>query len=1079
MAEPSTPTEGAPEEIPEEIPREPGGKKGAWWKIVAVIVVIVVIISVLAIVYLLPSNQPGTPGTNQPPSITQLAASAESTDVNKPVTFTAQATDPDNDALSYVWNFGDGTTATGNFTSGQASVSHTYTLPGNFIDLLTVSDGHNHNVTNDGNLLFVQSKLAASSVAAPSDCPSGATKNAGFTSDASSWTYATWQGTSADSFGEFSAIGGNTGGATDGRVNITMNYTASSTISGYWYQPFAYDGSTPFQARLHLGWNVTDFEATGGNTTLYAFVDSSSGAPTIGQQVWTSGLQTANSTAWTNVTGINVNAKLTASGTYYVKLAAVTQFATSGAATQVGFDNAGLTWSATGCPPGAVVATLSANSATVQTGTSISFTGNASWAYAFTWNKASDHSQGGTYPVVTAADDDTLFTSLAYNWGDGSAATSGTSDAVGETTHTFSTPGIYFVKLTVTYSNAGLGLDVAASTVTAVSGYSVRVLAQAPTTQVKYPDIFTEVTIGEPQYLDPAVDYETAGGEVLQSTYETLVWYNEGSSSLTDIVPRLATDVPSTTNGGISADGMNYTFNLRQNVTFHDGSHMTANDVAYSIRRVLAIHDPNGPSWMLEQFLTNYVSYATGDQCGTNGDQQCYVSDWVSSPSDVSQAILGVIGAPSTWATEPITESLAWAISNASVEVTGQYQVVFHLTHPYPAFLQVMAFTAASVMSQACVNANGGLQWGQHNQNLDLGTVDCGSGPYKISSWVPNQVIILTRFDSYWRTPAAIKEVHIAKANDIATRELMLFSGDADTAYVGWNYKNDVLAADGNTPKYNYLSVTKGLPTLDVDFIGFDQSINPAYAPDPLAGLPTDFFANLHVRKAFSYAFDYNTYINQVLYGGAARLNGAIANGLLGYNPNIPLFPFDLSKAAAEFQQTPYWTAGFNITLYWNSGNDARQTAALLLRSGLTALNSAPYNMPGHITVDTRALDWPVYLTALRHHGLPVFVLGWAPDYADPDDYATPFLHTGGTYPLWMGYSNTTLDGLLDAASVELNQTVRAQMYQSLTYNASVYDVPYIWLDQATNFHVERTWVHGWFFNSMLSGIYFYTLSKS
>ena len=38
---------------------------------------------------------------------------------------------------------------------------------------------------------------------------------------------------------------------------------------------------------------------------------------------------------------------------------------------------------------------------------------------------------------------------------------------------------------------------------------------------VKNPDTFTLVTIGEPDNLDPAVDYETAGGEVIANVYET------------------------------------------------------------------------------------------------------------------------------------------------------------------------------------------------------------------------------------------------------------------------------------------------------------------------------------------------------------------------------------------------------------------------------------------------------------------------------------------------------------------------------------------------------------------------------
>ncbi|OAI43833.1 hypothetical protein AYO38_10375, partial [bacterium SCGC AG-212-C10] len=47
----------------------------------------------------------------------------------------AGSTDPDNDALTFIWNFGDGATATG------ASASHTYASNGSFVATLTASDG--------------------------------------------------------------------------------------------------------------------------------------------------------------------------------------------------------------------------------------------------------------------------------------------------------------------------------------------------------------------------------------------------------------------------------------------------------------------------------------------------------------------------------------------------------------------------------------------------------------------------------------------------------------------------------------------------------------------------------------------------------------------------------------------------------------------------------------------------------------------------------------------------------------------------------------------------------------------------
>ncbi|MGB8253639.1 MAG: ABC transporter substrate-binding protein, partial [Anaerolineaceae bacterium] len=103
--------------------------------------------------------------------------------------------------------------------------------------------------------------------------------------------------------------------------------------------------------------------------------------------------------------------------------------------------------------------------------------------------------------------------------------------------------------------------------------------AQPVTTEFKSKDPTTivEATINEPDVLDPAFDYETAGGEVLQNVYETLYWYKKESAI--ELVPMLATDYT------LSDDGLTYVFTIRQGVKFHDGGTLEPNDVAYSLQR--------------------------------------------------------------------------------------------------------------------------------------------------------------------------------------------------------------------------------------------------------------------------------------------------------------------------------------------------------------------------------------------------------------------------------------------------------------------------------------------------------------
>src|SRR5438093_913549 len=179
---------------------------------------------------------------------------------------------------------------------------------------------------------------------------SGATTNTGFSSDVSGWTYADWQDpTTPNPPGSATGTWGSSGGNAGGYASISTNCVANQVVSGYFYQSFAAVGSPPFTAQLSLDWKVVTFGATGagGNVVLYTFVDPTSGAPTLGQQVWSSTAQTGT-TNWASVPPIDVSSKVTSPGTYYLKIAFRAQNAPCGSTSTGGFDNIALTWSSTG-----------------------------------------------------------------------------------------------------------------------------------------------------------------------------------------------------------------------------------------------------------------------------------------------------------------------------------------------------------------------------------------------------------------------------------------------------------------------------------------------------------------------------------------------------------------------------------------------------------------------------------------------------------------------------------------------------------------------------------------------------------
>ena len=78
--------------------------------------------------------------------------------------------------------------------------------------------------------------------------------------------------------------------------------------------------------------------------------------------------------------------------------------------------------------------------------------------------------------------------------------------------------------------------------------------------------------------FDPAIGYDWQNWSMIKSLFDGLMDYAPGT---TELIPDLAESYE------ISADGKTYTFKLREGVTFHNGRELTADDVKWSIERVV------------------------------------------------------------------------------------------------------------------------------------------------------------------------------------------------------------------------------------------------------------------------------------------------------------------------------------------------------------------------------------------------------------------------------------------------------------------------------------------------------------
>jgi len=604
--------------------------------------------------------------------------------------------------------------------------------------------------------------------------------------------------------------------------------------------------------------------------------------------------------------------------------------------------------------------------------------------------------------------------------------------------------------------------------------------ATASAPAAKNPDTFVYATYGDPESLDPAWEYDTASQQVVMNVYETLLFPKKDSA--TEFVPMLATK------WDISPDGLTYTFTIRQGVKFQQGQDLTPEDVAYSFWRGMIQDRAGGPQWTLLQPFFGLDVQSFKDDVVTKQ----FNGDWVKAVQALEQLI---------------------TYDNTAGIVT------MHLKQPYGPMLQILANTWGSIVSMPWVIQQGGWDGTPataekyHDPTAEadeLYKVMNGTGPYKLERWAPNEEVDLVRNDNYWLKtplwdggpsgPAKIQRIIIKNVPEWGTRFSMFQAGDADTVTVDQQYITQVDPLVKETCDYTNnqctqvnpngtLRLYKGLPEVIAQPIQFNENVNVTGGNSGLGsgqldgnGVPPNFFSDINVRKGFSYAFDYQTYINQVYNGEAIQAYGPIIEGELGYDPNQAHYTYDPAKAAAAFQASTLksadgkslWDTGFYIQYVYNTGNDQRRVAGEILKADLAKINPK-------FKVSVVDEPWPVFLKDQVAGRLGLYLLGWQEDFHDPHDWVQPFLASGGTYAGTQSFPKdlqAQLDQLITQGVTASDPATRAKIYAQLQ-NLSYENALDLWLVQPEGRYYEQLWVNGWYYNPIFgTDIYFYPLSK-
>ncbi len=617
-----------------------------------------------------------------------------------------------------------------------------------------------------------------------------------------------------------------------------------------------------------------------------------------------------------------------------------------------------------------------------------------------------------------------------------------------------------------------------------------------PPPSIKNPDTIVEVNIGEPQSLDPAWDYETGGGEIIQQVYQPLIFYNK--EAVDKYVGALASDWKT------SSDGKTWTFTIRKGVKFSNGDPMNPSDVAYSYVRGFIQGYSNSAQWIMLQPFFGPTVTATwldsnvkpGDKNGDDVVNTMYNGDFVAA----CQAAQKMIVADDTAGTVTMTLKQPWApflasISNAWGSVVDKKWAV-----------------GLGDWDGNCANAKKFNN--PEAQQSALFEKMMGTGPYMLAKWDHGNSITLAANPNYWQTepmwtggPSGapkVKNVIVRFISEWGTRFATMSTGDADFIYVPQSFEAqidplvkeqcDALSSNCKTVNANgFLRVVKDLPSLSQGDVFMNQQVNTTGGNTYIGsgkldgnGIPPNFFSDIHIRKAFVACFDFDTFIKQALSGEAVQPNGPVNPGELGYDSNAAKQQYSLDTCKSEFDaasKDPGYENltknGFYLVGSYNSGNAIRQSELQILANGLKAAN-AKFNL------SVLAQPFAVLLTDQAASRIPLFAVGWLEDYHDPNDWVGPYLASGGTYGGTQHFDATLqkqIDTLVGQALAETNTEKRATLYAQLN-KLSVDNALDIFTYSPTWRHYEQIWMHGWYYNPILSGAsngisgFFYAYSK-
>ncbi len=349
----------------------------------------------------------------------------------------------------------------------------------------------------------------------------------------------------------------------------------------------------------------------------------------------------------------------------------------------------------------------------------------------------------------------------------------------------------------------------------------------------------------------------------------------------------------------------------------------------------------------------------------------------------------------------------SWLVTSfvKSVDVVDKYTVRFNLKAPTAYFPSLVATPTYFPLDPKQYPADKIVK---DVTELPGGHI-AGLGPYTLTSFKRDEQAVFTANPNYWGTQPKIHQIIIRYFADATTMRLALESGDLDLVYKTLN-PSDIASLEKNSKFTTYK-----LPGPFIRYICFETS--------------QSIFKDKVLRQAIA-ALVNRPDINQKVYlGQNANLYSMVPIGMKPHTDNFKTVFGDGNIALAQklLTQAGYSKSNpltFDLWYTPSHYGDTEVNLAQVLKNQFEA--------SGMIKVTLKSAEWATYKDQWNNKQMPIFLLGWYPDYVDPDDYTAAFAQTAGSKGMGIFFSNPTWDKMFAEEQASPSQQVRDQIFTKI-----------------------------------------------